>query len=69
MDGLKYDLDSKGNISGFKCMNSTVTNWLRKGMDGGNSDKELLKWNMEDRTDAFLKIQKKLMLGEEKASK
>ena len=69
LDDLKYQTDADGNITGFECMNATVTKWLRKGLDGGNSDKELLGWSIEERTDAFLKIQKKLMVGEGKASK
>ena len=69
LDDLKYQTDADGNITGFECMNATVTKWLRKGLDGGNSDKELLGWSLEDRTDAFLKLQEHLNLGEGKASK
>jgi len=69
LDGIKYQVDKDGNVSGFECMNATVTKWLRLGLDGGNSDEELIKWSIEERTDAFLKIQKELTLGEGKASK
>ena len=69
LDGLKYQTDADGNITGFECMNATVTSWLRKGLDGGNSDKDLVKWSLEERTEAFLKIQSRLMVGEAKASK
>ena len=69
LDGLEYEIDDSGKISGFKSMNSTVTRWLRKGLTKGNSDGELLKWTLEERTEAFLMIQSHLMVGEEKASK
>ena len=69
LDGIKYNMDAKGQISGFECMNATVTQWLRECLVIGNSDKELMKWSLEERTDAFLEIQKVITLGEGKASK
>ena len=62
-------MDKDGNISGFECMNATVTKWLRSCLSDGISDKDLLKWSIEERTDAFLKLQNHLSLGEGKASK
>ena len=69
LDSLKYKMDADGNVSGFECMNATVTNWLRKGLTEGNSDKELIEWSTEERTEAFLSIQNKVTLGEANASK
>ena len=56
-------------MKGVAAMNSTITKFLRCCLDGGNSDEELLKWSLSDRTDAFIKIQEHLNLGEGKASK
>ena len=69
LDNIKYKMDKDGNISGFECMNATVTKWLRSCLSDGISDKDLLKWSIEERTDAFLKLQNHLSLGEGKASK
>ena len=69
LDSIKYVMNDKGGISGFECMNATVTKWLRACLDGDVSDKDLLKWSIEERTDAFLKLQNHLSLGEGKASK
>ena len=69
MDSIEYDWDKDGGVKGVKMMNKTITKWLRTCLDGGCSDKELVKWSMIDRTSAFLKIQEELTLGEGKASK
>ena len=69
LDSIKYVMNDKGGISGFECMNATVTKWLRACLDGDVSDKELMSWTIEERTDAFLALQSKLMVGEGKASK
>jgi hypothetical protein len=69
LDSIEYDWDSDGNMAGVKMMNKTITKWLRICIDGDSSDKELVKWSLEERTDAFLKIQKELTLGEKKVSK
>ena len=69
LDSVEYQMDSKGKVKGVKMMNTTVTKWLRSCIDGDTSDKELIKWTLEERTDAFLKIQKELTMGEGKASK
>ena len=69
LDNVEWNMDKDGNITSVKAMNSTITKWLRVCIDGDSSDKELLKWSIEDRTDAFIKLQSKFMTGEEKASK
>lgn len=69
MDSIKYEIDDKGNMQGVVAMNSTITNFLRTCIDGDTSDKALIKWSISERTDAFVKIQEHLSLGEEKASK
>ncbi len=68
LDGVEYQFDSKGNTTGVKMMHSTITKWLRLGLDGDVSDKALMKFSFEERTEIFLKMQEGLLLGEEKAS-
>ena len=69
MDSIEYEWDSNGDMKGVKMMNKTITKWLRTCLADKNSDEELLKWSLEDRTSAFIKIQEKLTLGEGKDSK
>ena len=69
LDSIDYQYDEKGNFKSINKLNSTVTKFLRICLDGGNSDKELMDWSIEERTEAFLKIQEHLNLGEGNASK
>tara|TARA_R100001594_G_scaffold104200_1_gene138809 strand:+ start:686 stop:970 length:285 start_codon:yes stop_codon:yes gene_type:complete len=69
LDNVEWNMDKDGNMTSIKAMNSTMTKWLRTCIDGDTSDKELIKWTIEDRTDAFIQLQSKLMMGEGKASK
>jgi hypothetical protein len=68
-DSVDYQYDKKGNPKGMKMMNTTVTKWIRIGVDGDTSDKFLKTLSLEDRTEIFLKVQEYLLVGEEKASK
>jgi hypothetical protein len=49
--------------------NSTITKWIRTGLDGDTSDEFLKTLSMGDRTDIFLALQEYILVGEEKASK
>ena len=68
LDGVQYETDDKGKVQGMKMMHSTITKWLRVGLEGDTSDKFLKKLSFEDRTEIFLKMQEILLVGEEKAS-
>ena len=68
LDSVEYQIDSKGNIQGVKMMNTTVTKWLRIGLDGDTSDDFLKTLTIEERTELFLKMQESIMVGEGKAS-
>ena len=68
-DSISFEYDGKNNFKGITMMNSTITKFLRICLDGDSSDEELIKWSIEERTDAFMKIQENLNLGEGKASK
>ena len=49
-------------------MNTTVTKWLRTGIDGDTSDKFLKTLTFEERVEIFTKMQESIMVGEGKAS-
>ena len=69
LDSVEYQYDAKGNPKGMKMMNTTMTKWIRLGIDGDTSDKFLKSLTLSDRTEIFIKMQEYLMVGEEKASK
>ena len=69
LDSVEYQYDAKGNPKGMKMMNSTMTKWMRLGIDGDTSDKFLKSLKLEDKTEIFTKMQTVYMVGEEKASK
>ena len=50
-------------------MNTTVTKWIRVGLDGDTSDKFLKTLSLEDRTEIFLALQEYVLVGEKNASK
>ena len=68
LDSVEYQFDAKGNVESIKMMNTTVTKWLRMGIDGDTSDDFLKTLTVEERTEIFLKMQESIMVGEEKAS-
>ena len=68
LDSVEYQFDAKGKVQGVKMMNSTITKWLRTGLDGDTSDKFLKTLTFEERTEIFLKMQNNLLVGEGKAS-
>ena len=63
LDNTQYVID-KGEIKEVKMMHSTLTKYLRTGMDGDTSDKALIKMSMEDKIDIFKAIQEQFFLGE-----
>ena len=69
LDSVQYEMDSDGNVGNIKMMHSTMTKWIRIGIDGDTSDKFLKTLTLKDRTDIFVKMQEYLLVGEEKASK
>ena len=64
LDNVEWNMDKDGNMTSIKGMNSTMTKWFRACIDGDTSDEELIKWTIEDRTDAFIKIQEHLNLSD-----
>ena len=68
LDSVQYELGSDGKVKGVKMMNSTITKWLRMGLDGDTSDKFLKTLTFEERVEIFTKMQESIMVGEGKAS-
>ena len=68
LDSVQYQFDAKGNVESIKMMNTTVTKWMRIGLDGDTSDDFLKTLTIEERTEIFLKMQESIMVGEGKAS-
>ena len=69
LDSIKYDINEAGKVSGVSMVNTTITKWIRTCIDGDTSDEFLKTLSMEDRTNIFVKLQDKLVLGKGKASK
>ena len=69
LDSVEYDYKEDGSIGTIKMMNTTITKWLRTGLDGDTSDKFLKKLSVEDRTEIFLALQEYVLVGEKNASK
>ena len=68
MDGIKYRI-TDGKVEGVDMMYSTMTKWMRVCINGDTSDKTLMGFTLEEKTELFIELQNKLVLGEEKASK
>ena len=65
---VEYVYNDKGDVSGVKMMHSTITKWLRFGLNGKADDKYILGLTFDERTEIFLKMQEKLLTGEGNAS-
>ena len=68
LDSVEYVFNDKGAITGVKMMHSTITKWLRIGLNGKADDKYIRDLDFEERTEIFLKMQEKLLTGEGNAS-
>ena len=68
LDSIQYDIVD-GKVAGVTMVNTTITKWIRTCIDGDTSDEFLKTLSMEDRTNIFVKLQDKLVLGKGKASK
>ena len=68
LDSVEYTYDKKGNVSGVKMMHSTITKWLRNGLNGQATDEFILGLTFEERTEIFLKMHEKLLRWEGNAS-
>lgn len=64
----KLQGDGKGGFM-MEAPNSTMTKFIRVGVDGDTSDEFIKTLSIEDRTKIFTEMQKVLNSGEEVASK
>ena len=69
LDSIEYEFGEDGKLLSVKMMNKTITKWIRACVNGNTSDKDLMGGSTEERTDAFIKLQNSLTMGEGKASK
>ena len=68
LDSVEYTYDDKGVVSGVKMMHSTITKWLRFGLNGKADDKYILGLSFEERNEIFKYIHDSIYLGKGKAS-
>ena len=68
MDGIQYKMVD-GKVEGVEMMYSTMTKWMRICIDGNISDKALQEYTLEEKTELFIALQNKIIVGEGKASK
>ena len=68
LDSVEYVYSDAGDVAGVKMMHTTVTKWLRFGLNGKADDEYILGLTFDERTEIFLKMQEKLLTGEESAS-
>ena len=69
LDSVQYEYTKDGKVQGVKMMHSTMTKWIRIGVDGDTSDKFLKTLTLEAKTEIFTEMQSLYLVGEEKASK
>ena len=68
LDNVSWE--GEGDTLKITMMHSTMTKFIRIGVDGDTSDKFIKDLTFKDKSDIFTKIQKECMnLGEDKASK
>jgi hypothetical protein len=69
MDSIEWEMDKDGNPSKIKMMHSTMTKWIRLGLDGDTSDKFLKSITFKEKVEIFSFMQKEFMSeGEDKPS-
>jgi hypothetical protein len=69
LDSVEYEMKDDGSIGQIKMMHSTMTKWIRIGVDGDTSDDFMKTLTLEDRIEIFTKMQEEYLVGEGKASK
>ena len=69
LDACKFTTDSKGSIGGMEAPHSTMTKFIRIGLECDTSDDFIKTLTFVDRTNIFASMQKFLLEGEKKPSK
>ena len=69
LDSIEYKYDSKGKVKHMILpKHSTITKWLRAGIDGDTSDDFLKDFTFDERSEVFGEMLPSLFVGEGKAS-
>ena len=61
MDSIEWENDAKGNPTKMKMMHSTMTKWMRLGIDGDVTDKFLKSLKFDEKIEIFSKLQEEFM--------
>ena len=69
LDSCEFIYNNKGEYTGMKAVHSTMTKFIRVGIDGDTSDKFISALTFADKTNIFTQMQKFLLEGEGKPSK
>ena len=69
LDSCEFIYNDKGEYTGMKAVHSTMTKFVRLGVEGDTSDKFIKSLTFADKTSIFTEMQKFLLDGEEKTSK
>ena len=70
LDSVEYEYSNDDSQTKIKMVHSTMTKFIRLGIEGEVTDEFLKKLSFSDKTSIFTKIQGECMnLGEEEASK
>ena len=64
LDKVDFVFDGNNKVKGVTAMQGTITHWMRTLIDGDTSDKALLEYSMEERSEFFIAVQSRLFLGE-----
>ena len=66
MDSIQWEMDKDGKPSKIEMMHSTMTKWIRIGLDGDTSDKFLISLTFEEKVEIFSFMQSEFMSSGEK---
>lgn len=69
LDACKFTTDEKGSIGGMEAPHSTMTKFIRIGVDGDTSEKFLKTLTFADKAAIFGAMQETMLGGEGKPSK
>ena len=69
LDSCEFIYNDKGEYTGMKAVHSTMTKFVRVGVDGDTSDDFIKTLTFADKTNIFTEMQKFLLEGEKKPSK
>lgn len=61
MDSIEWDYDEKGSPSKMRMMHSTMTKWIRIGLQGDTSDKFIKSLKFDEKIEIFSKMQSEFM--------